>query len=284
MTMTPCRASELSRETPAAPPSRRRSRAMISLLGAACLMMGASPVRAAPLDGFHVEMEAGPLAIIQNDGRYGSTGTPYLASTVNQSSNLLLGLRFSGEARFWERHRLILLYVPFDLTTRAQLNAPLTFKGVTFASGTPVESRYRFEGYRASYLYRVIEAGNWEADLGGSLQVRNALVAFNDLAGTQYVQEADIGLVPTLKARLTTRLASGATLSLDTDASSTFGAFGTPGGLLDTALTLGLPLTNRSETFLRVRYLGGGADVPSRQISNWGQFLSVVTGLKLTAF
>jgi hypothetical protein len=147
-----------------------------------------------------VTYETGGAAILQNDGRYGADGTAFDASDTGQDQNLLVVQRTSVELGFG-RHRVVLLYAPFEAETRVRLREPLTFDDTTFAAGSVVDHRYLFDGYRASYLYEVVKS-ELELAFGGSLQVRNADVAFSAVDGSAFVQESDIGLVFALKARL----------------------------------------------------------------------------------
>ncbi len=258
---------------------------MSKVLANSCVLgILSAPAHAQVLDGFELELEAGPLAILQNDGRYGANGTLYSADLTAQNRNLFFSQRFSGEARFGGRHSLSLLYAPLDVTTEVTLDRALTFRDRTFAAGTPVRSRYQFEGYRATYLYQTISRPEFVLDLGGALQIRNAVVAFADQAGTAFAAERDIGLVPALAARARWNFAEGHHLTLDGVGLSSLGLTSAGGGILDAALTLGVPISNRAETFLRLRYLNGGADVPNRQLYNWGQFMSVTSGVRLATF
>lgn len=256
----------------------------VGWLIAAALAAFASPAEAKVLDALILDNEAGPIYLGQNDGRYGANGTLYSADLVAQNRNLFMAQRYSGEARLGGRHRVLLLWAPLDVTTRVQLDQPLVFRASTFAAGSVVDSRYQFEGYRASYLYQFLESPAWSLEFGGTLQIRNALVSFSDVAGTRFAAERDIGLVPALKARIRHTFPEGHYLSLEADGLSSFGIANVQGGILDSALSLGIPLSDRWETFLRLRYLTGGADVKSRQIYNWGQFYSVSTGLRCTLF
>jgi hypothetical protein len=231
------------------------------------------------LDDAIVDIESGVVLLLQNDGRYGADGTEFGVAETNQRDNLFIGKRVSFELRRGS-HRWILLYAPLDVTTRATLEDDLTFRDVTFAAGTAIQHRYLFDGYRASYAYRLLEAPV-ALELGGSLQIRNANVAFADTQGQDYVQESDIGFVPAAKLRLTYRAPSGAYALLGADGLSTFGLVGdTEGGIYDVALTLGLPVTDYADLVLRVRALGGGATVPDRELENWAHFLAVTAGLR----
>ena len=229
-----------------------------------------------------VRYETGPAAIFQNDGQYGTGGTRYEASDVGQTRNLLRVERTSVELGLG-RHALILLYAPFEVTTRVTLDEELRFRGTTFAAGDVVDHRYLFDGYRASYLYRLLDGAGLSLELGGSLQVRNAEVAFATVDGTLHDSENDIGLVGALKARLRYTTAGGPWGELEADALSTFGLLGdTEGAIYDVALTAGLPLGDALDVFVSLRLLGGGAEVPDRAIYNWGNFGSATAGLRVS--
>jgi hypothetical protein len=240
------------------------------------LTLLATPALAqSPLSALVAEYETGPAYIFQNDGRYGPTGTDYEADDINQKDNLYRSQRIALEARLGERHGIILLYAPFDITTRATLAKDIDFRGTVFPTGTVVDSRYLFEGYRASYLYRLLAGEQLTWDVGASFQVRNALVGLSAVDGTRHAFESDIGLVFALKTRLRYQLPSRWWAALEADALSTFGLLGnTTGGIYDVALTLGVPLDTRGDVqaYARLRLLGGGADVPRRDIYNWGNF------------
>lgn len=248
------------------------------------LILLATPALAeSPLTALVAEYETGPAYIFQNDGRYGPTGTSYDANDLNQKSTLYRSERIALEARLGERHGIILLYAPFDLTTRATLSKDIDFRGTVFPSGTVVDSRYLFEGYRASYLFRVIQGERFSWDIGASVQIRNALVSLGAVDGSRYTKESDIGVVGALKTRLRYTLPSRVWAGLEADGLSTFGLFGnTTGGIYDVALTLGLPLNTKGDVnaYARLRLLGGGADVKTRDIYNWGNFGFAVLGVQ----
>ncbi len=260
----------------------------VKILSAAVVLLAvgaSSPARAdVPLRGLWLDYEIGPAYIAQNDNRYGPTGTEFTADDVNQRDNLFVAQRLQLEGRLGERHGIILLYAPLDLVTRATLNRDIDFRGTVFREGTVVDSRYLFDGIRGSYLYRIIQRDRLEWDGGASLQVRNARVALANADGTQYAAEEDIGLVFALKTRLTWRTTSRLWASLEADGFSSFGVVpGVTGAIYDVALTLGIPLTRQSDdlsAFLRLRWVGGGADVERRDIENWGNFGFVLAGVR----
>lgn len=253
-----------------------------ALLLLSLLLLVPSSARAGLLEKLVLDVEAGPLAVLRNDGRYGAQGTQYDASDVGQKANLVVAGRVSVEARLTRRHAIILLWAPLELNTRVRLEEPLVFRDTTFDAGATVDHRYLFEGYRASYLYGLVPGERLRLEVGGSFQLRNADVSFTELDTGRFAQETDVGPVFALKARLTYD-AGPVWAQLEADALSTFGLVGdTEGGIYDVALTLGVPLSSARDAdgFLRLRVVGGGAEVPDRELENWGAFFSASAGLR----
>lgn len=283
------------------------------VLAAACGLLGATPTSAATkpkpaepvpitilptapkppaprrfLDDLTIDYETGALYVVQNDQRYGANGTFYTRSTVAQDRNLIAVQRVSAEARFADRHTVIFLYAPLDVSTRVTLDAPFTFRDTTFSAGRPVVHRYLFDGIRATYLYRFFENTSLKFDGGATLGVRNAEVSMLEASGDRFAAERDIGPVPALRGRLRYDAPNGLYALYDMDWLYTPNGLtgGVRGGVVDTALTFGLPLQRGLDAFLRLRYLAGGAEVTSRDIFNWGQFVSATAGIRFspTAF
>lgn len=243
------------------------------------LVLIGSPARASvPL---RLSYETGPAYVAQNDGRYGAQGTSYDADDVGQQRNLIRVERASIELAPG-RHRMIFSYLPFEVRTRVTLREELRFRDAVFSPGTVVDHRYLFDGLRFSYLYSLLPEP-LSLELGGSFQVRNAEVAFSSADGQRHSAQTDIGPVFALKARL--RYAPSADQpwgALEADALSTFGLVGdTSGAIYDVALVLGVPVQSRLHITFTARLYGGGADVPSQQLSNWGNFLSATAGVVL---
>ena len=239
------------------------------------------PVSAEAVDVV-VEGEAGPTYVARNEGRYGPDGTLYTAGDVGQQENLLVTGRLSVELGVG-RSTFILLWAPLDVTTRVVLDDEIIFRDLDMPAGTLVDHRYKFEGFGGSWVYGVFDSQHFDLDLGASLQIRNAVVAFTVLPGTAYAEETDIGLVFALKGRLWYRpwTEDGIWALAEADGFSTFGLGDVTGAIYDVSLTLGLPVGPPLDVILRLRLLGGGADVPSRDIYNWGDFVSATAGVRV---
>lgn len=231
-------------------------------------------------DSFTADFEIGATYLFQNDGRYGVNGSTYTAAEVGQQRNLAVGTRLALEAQLG-RHTLIATWAPLDLTTRTTLTRDFTFQTTTFANGTVVDHRYLFDGYRLSYLFGIVRVPRFYLGAGASVQVRNASVEFRtvDTSPALFAVERDIGVVGAVKLRA--RFDGGLIYAqADVDFFNTFGA-GLKAGIHDVALTMGIPVVSGIDFFLRLRLVGGGAEVPSRDIYNWGNFGSALVGLRV---
>lgn len=227
--------------------------------------------------------ETGFAYVAQNDGRYGPTGTAFEASDVGQQDNLARVSRTSIEVAY-RRHTAIFLYAPFQLSTVVTLDNDLQFRDQRFVAGSVVQHRYLFDGYRASYLYRLLDRARVKLELGGSLQIRNANVGFVSGDGLRQADQSDIGLVFAAKARLWLKpdRDRGFWAALETDALSTFGLIdGVSGGIYDLGLSVGHPIGRGVDLMLVARLLGGGAKVESQDIDNWANFVSFTAGVRI---
>lgn len=250
-------------------------------LSAVIAASGVSPPSA--LRSLTVEGEVGPAYVFQNDNAYGSGGTKYTAREVGQQRNLFIGKRLAVEAQFGERHTVVVLYAPLDLTTRVTLPKDIVFKGELFREGEVVDHRYLFDGYRGSYLFRLINTERFQWHIGASLQIRNASVELRtvDESPSRFQAEYDIGTVVALKSRLVFRPRDSFWTMLEADGTSSFGIFKTfSGGLYDVALSIGTPVASGADVFLRLRLLGGGARVDRRSLDNWANLFFATAGVR----
>jgi len=260
---------------------------MPRVIAAVVLSWAIAPSAAASIfvGGFRADYEVGPLYIAQNDNRYGAGGTEFTARDVGQRENLFLSHRLAVEAPLAERHSLVFVYAPLDVTTRATLGEDVLFNETLFAAGTVVDSRYLFDGYRLSYLYTLVLRERLVVQLGASGQIRNAQVALTASDGSLHAFESDIGLVGAIKARLFWDPAGtgGPYWLVDADAFSTFGLLGeVRGAIYDLALTFAVPVAKGADLTFRGRLLGGGAEVPDKEIDNWANFVAFTLGARVS--
>ena len=173
--------------------------------------------------------------------------------------------RLTAELNFVDKHNLIFLIQPFDLQTKTLLKQDIVVDSLKFPEGTPIELRYGFTFYRISYLYDFVKAKKNELALGLSLQLRNATISFASTDGSLFRINENVGPVPIFKFRGKYTSNSGVWIGSEIDGFYASGKYITGsendfvGSILDASLRVGFDLTDYFDSFLNVRYLGGGA-------------------------
>ena len=165
----------------------------------------ASCVLSAPLMGqalesesrFIVELEGGPAWQAKNDVQ-----VPNDASGTRIALDDLTGdgpfpaFRLYAEYRPGRRHGLRLLAAPLSLEGTGVLSEPANFNGESFAAGTPLTARYRFDSYRLTYRYRLVSNASWRVDIGLTGKIRSAEISLEqEDVSSSY---SNVGFVPLL--------------------------------------------------------------------------------------
>ena len=210
--------------------------------------------------------EIGFLAPLSHIYQSGNGGSEFDYITEGGQDNLFLVTRWSLDLQLKERNTVTFLYQPLNIRTAQVAQRDLAFDEVVFTDGTPIELRYGFDFYRASYTRDVLADPDKELGFGASLQIRNAAIEFVSTDGTQRSTTRDIGPVPVLKVKG----------RFDSDAGSWWGfeadGFYAPikylngdgsdvlGAIADASLRVGTTLNHGVEPFLNVRYIGGGSE------------------------
>ncbi len=209
--------------------------------------------------------EVGMLAVVAHSYQGGRDGTLFNLQRDGGQASAALTWRLSAELEINKRHTVVLLYQPIDLRTRATLTDDLRVNGLTFPSGTPMQFRYGFDFYRVSYLYNLLADSRHELSVGGSLQLRVADIEFASLDGRLQRTNQNLGPVPILKVRGRYTFANNAFIGTEIDGigiqfpselGSVLGVF------VDASVRAGFSPTQFLETFVNLRYVGGGARGP----------------------
>jgi hypothetical protein len=241
--------------------------------------------------------ELGFLAVLSHEIQFGKDGTNFDYVAEGGQDNLYAVTRFSIEAELFRRHTLVFLYQPLDIQTSVVLPRDLRIAGAEFPQGTPVDLRYGFPFYRASYLYDLVANPRHELSIGVSMQIRNATIDFASKDGEIFTSNRDIGPVPLLKSRGRLSLPRGGFVGYEVDGiyapiSVINGSDNeVTGALVDLSLRGGVALPAHGEAFLNLRYLAGGAVGQSDPeptydgyTRNWLHFITVSLGASIATF
>jgi len=146
------------------------------------------------------DIESGLVGSGYNDVRIpGDTGTKFsLSEDLATDSDIYFRARL--EYAFGGRHALSALYAPLTLTAAGTLEDPVVFVDTEFPAGTEVEGTYTFNSYRLTYRYTLTEGGRFEAGVGFTAKIRDALIRVE--GGGQSAEKANVGFVPLVNFRL----------------------------------------------------------------------------------
>ena len=168
-----------------------------------------------------------------------------------------------------EKHRLRFLIAPLGIDESGTTSQPIVFRDTTFAPG-PIDVKYRFDSYRASYRYVFYERERWTWSGGGTLNIRDAEIRLQQ--GTLTRVRKNTGLVPLLALEGQWRFAPGWYGLLDFE-----GLAAPQGRAIDVALKLGYDVTPNISVAGGYRILDGGAD--NDDLYTFARFDSAVLGL-----
>jgi len=168
-----------------------------------------------------------------------------------------------------EKHRLRFLIAPLGIDESGTASQSIVFRDTTFAPG-PIDVKYRFDSYRASYRYVFYQRGRWTWSGGGTLNIRDAEIRLQQGALTRV--RKNTGVVPLLALEGEWRFAPGWYGLLDFE-----GLAAPQGRAIDAALKLGYDFTPSITVAGGYRILDGGAD--NDDLYTFARFDSAVLGL-----
>ncbi len=257
------------------------------------LMMAATAAAAQePDDGprFRTRVEVGFLDVLYHTIQFGNDGSSIDYVDEGGQDVLFPFFRASAEARFAGRHHVAFLFQPIDIKGEVVTTRDLQIDDLTFPEGTPVNTRYSFPFYRASYMYDVLPSPDSELGLGASLQLRDATIVFTSVDGTLRRYGRDVGPVPVLKVRFRQDFANDTFFGFEVDGFYApvkyinGGDSDVVGAIADASLRYGFVIGN-TEAFANARYLGGGAEGTSDEsefgdgfTNNWLHFATISLG------
>lgn len=241
---------------------------------------------------FRAVAELGFLAVLDHKIQFSNSGT-YFDYRKDGGQDVLFPVsRLSLELDYNQRNTIILLYQPLRIESQVLLLDELVVDELTYPANSNVKLLYNFPFYRLSYLRELMPSNDkYSFGIGGTIQIRNATISFESGDGSLYRANRDIGIVPAFKIRGKANLSERVYIGFEADGiyapvSYLNGSDNeVVGAILDASLRAGVLLNENVNSFLNLRYLGGGAvgtsdiDGPGDgYVKNWLHFLTVSAG------
>ena len=240
--------------------------------------------------------EVGFVGVLSHRLKLGSQGTYVdLRRELGQDTLFAYG-RFAADLDIGasRRHTITLLYQPLNLETQAVVERDIRVEDAVFTAGTPIDFRYGFPYWRASYLYDFL-ADDREVAIGGGMQIRNANIEYSAQDGSLLRASRNIGPVPLLKFRGRGFVRGGFWLGGEVAgfyAPIRFlngGRSDVEGAIADASFRAGLAWRRGIDTYINIRYIGGGARGTSSDPGpfsdgfngNWLHFMALSLGVSL---
>jgi hypothetical protein len=114
------------------------------------------------------------------------------------------------------RHTLSLLYAPLETTSEGSVTNDIFFEGEVFPANTELVGTYKFNSYRFTYRYDIVQKPMFEFGLGFTAKIRDAEIALSS-PGLQS-EKTNVGFVPIINFRLLWKVNDKFGLLLDGDA------------------------------------------------------------------
>lgn len=217
-----------------------------------------------------LDAESGVVFSGYNDVRIpGDQGTLFsLSEELDASPKVFYRIR--AGYTFGTRHNLSVLYAPLEVKSDGSLPRDLTFEGVIFRANTPLEGTYKFNSYRLTYRYDIVERPKFEFGLGFTAKIRDAKVAIYS-AGNESIK-TNVGFVPIINFHGEWKASEKLSFLVDGD------ALAAPQGRAeDVLIAMQYMVSEKIGIKAGYRILEGGAD--NDEVYNFSLFNYAATGV-----
>ncbi|MDO9254404.1 MAG: hypothetical protein Q7U54_02740 [Bacteroidales bacterium] len=233
------------------------------------LFCWASSIKAQAL----IDLETGAVFTGYNDVRIpGDEGTFFsLKDDLIPKTEFFYRLRLNYTIK--SRHTFSLLYAPLETTSEGSVANDIFFEGVVFPANTDLTGTYKFNSYRLTYRYDIVQKPRFEFGLGLTAKIRDAEIALSSSGLTS--AKTNVGFVPIINFRLLWKIDDKFGLLLDGD------ALAAPQGRAeDVQIAATYTLSDNFRIRAGYRILEGGAD--NDEVYNFAFFHYASVGLSYT--
>ncbi len=220
-----------------------------------------------------IDLESGLVFTGYNDVRIpGDQGTLFsLNGDLVPKPDFFYRIRLNYTIK--SRHTLSLLYAPLETKSEGSVANDIFFEGVVFPDNTQLTGTYKFNSYRLTYRYEIVQKPNIEFGLGFTAKIRDAKIALSSPGLNS--EKSNVGFVPIINFRLLWKVNEKFGLLLDGD------ALAAPQGRAeDVLIAATYKLSGNFGIRAGYRFLEGGAD--NDEVYNFALFHYASFGISYT--
>lgn len=232
------------------------------------LLCGASSLKAQ----VEIDLESGQVSTGYNNVRIpGDQGTRFsLKDDLTPQVDFFYRIRMNYTIK--SRHTLSLLYAPLEIKSKGIVPNDIFYEGVVFPANIALVGNYKFNSYRLTYRYAIIQKPKFEFGLGFTAKIRDAKIALSSPGLTS--EKTNLGFVPLINFKLLWKIDSKIGLLLEGD------ALAVPQGRAeDVLIAATYKLCKNLGIRAGYRILEGGAD--NNEVYNFASFHYASLGLTI---
>ena len=220
-----------------------------------------------------IDLESGLVFTGYNDVRIpGDQGTFFsLKDDLQAKTKIFYRLRASYTIK--SRHTISLLYAPLETKSEGSVANEIFFEGVVFPANIQFNSTYKFNSYRLTYRYDILNKPKIVFGLGFTAKIRDPRISLSSPGLT--AEKTNVGFVPIINFRLLWKINDKFGLLLDGD------ALAAPQGRAeDVLIAATYKLSDNFGIRAGYRILEGGAD--NDEVYNFALFHYASVGISYT--
>jgi len=202
---------------------------------------------------FSLDLESGFVSTGYNDVRIpGNQGTLFsLNEDLKEKGKVFYRIKLNYNIN--SRHILSVLYAPLTTESNGTIPVDISFAGEIFPANDHIDATYKFNSYRLTYRYEIVQKPKLDFGLGLTAKIRDARIAL--ASGNVSGEKVNIGFVPLINFRLLYHPAEKFGILLEGD------ALAAPQGRAEDVLVAATySFTDRFGVKAGYRILEGGAD------------------------
>jgi hypothetical protein len=165
---------------------------------------------------FFADAETGAVFTGYNDVRIpDDSGTKFsLKDDIKTDPSYFV--RFKFGYTFLENHSLFILIAPLTLRGRSAIDKDIYFQGEHFPAGSEVQSTYKFNSYRLTYMYTFLKTSGLKLGAGLTGKIRDAEITLED--DNHRASRSNVGFVPLIHFMAEWMFLNNMSVLLDGDA------------------------------------------------------------------